>query len=148
MSQLFKNSQMSWVGRLTLGTTLLLGANSALAELKPIASYKVYTFDFPQSQVSFILRQTVRTTDSCNRFSISGDLRKIEAPEGWYVDDQDYVADFAVGSTQVGCLDDDLKKFRTLKLESEALVIKAGDSGMIRGRIWVPADMQLEVIKR
>lgn len=82
------------------------------------------------------------TSDSCNHFGLSGNLRKIEVPKGTQTVAQEFVAMFGVYGTEMGC--PPMKGTRKIALESEEFVIEPSYN-----RIWVtilvPSDFTLTV---
>lgn len=112
---------------------------TAGAEIRKGKTYDSYVIEMrTASAVELSFKTIVSTTDSCNHFGLSGALRKVEVPEGGWNLFQDYVADFDVISTQIGCPPSD--RVRRIPLESPKTLLEPAHGGVFV-RVLVPSDM-------
>lgn len=95
-----------------------------------------------KSHVDVKITHTFETTDACNEFGLQGSFRPVEMGRGESALGQDYVADFILIQTMIGC--DPLPEPRTISVESDPLRLEAVN-GVIRSRVLVPEKMKLEL---
>jgi hypothetical protein len=121
---------------LILALALSFAALPAFAEIRKQASLDKYAFNYKTDRPMTVkITITYKTKDGCNHFGLTGDFRRLEVPGGGQTLLQDYVADFGVMGTLIGCAD---KEERTIVMESDPLVIEP-ISGYVMGSIAVPA---------
>lgn len=119
---------------LFLALALSFAAMPAFAEMRKEASLDKYAFNYKTNKpMTLKIAVTFKTKDGCNHFGLTGDFRRLEERGQSLM--QDFVADFGVMGTLMGCAD---KEERTIVLESDPLVIEPV-SGYVMGSIAVPA---------
>lgn len=119
---------------LFLALALSFAAMPAFAEIRKQAALDKYAFNYKTDRPMTVkITVTFKTKDGCNHFGLTGDFRRLEEKGQSLM--QDYVADFGVMGTLIGCAD---KEERTIVMESDPLVIEP-ISGYVMGSIAVPA---------
>jgi hypothetical protein len=129
---------------LTMMTAIacLLANSLSFAQLVKRGTVDVYEISLESEKpLKFTLSNQFETNDGCNHFSILGDLRKLEIPEGQLTILQDFVAEVGISGTEMGCADGPK---RVLNLESQEFVIYPV-GGSIYGKIYVPTGFKINV---
>lgn len=92
--------------------------------------------------VTVKLTHSFQTEDSCNHFGFMGGFREVRPIEGSESIVQDFVADFDVMQTQIGCPPSPEK--RTIQLETKTFEIKPV-LGKVYANILVPEKFQIQI---
>ena len=95
--------------------------------------------------VRVVLKAEFLTEDSCNKFGFSGDFRVIPQSEGTSSAIDDYLADFNVFQTEMGCPPG--KEKRKISLVSDELVLQPQNGRGVWVTILVPERYTLEIVR-
>jgi hypothetical protein len=124
--------------------SILFASASALAQpqvLTPEAglgfeSYLIVEAGVSEVQVTLSIDYTTR--DSCNRFSLSGDLAAVKSFSAY----ETFIADFGIMGTEIGCPPSTVS--RTIPLKSQSFSFKPNRNGEILVRLIVPQGYRVE----